>query len=204
MDLSLNDAVAQMKENGRACSAKTRSHRTAGIIFRQVGLVVIAAITGFALACALLLGLSYTVISPVNSPRLAEVAYRPTGRTVAYLHDLGELITLLHDAAEDDMMSYHSLSEIVQSCVELGWIAADKKDRFEKDSWRRPFKYKCSKGDRCMIVQVSSDGPDGVSQGGDGDDIVLTVILPTNGEYPRLHLRWVAYGRVKTRTETVN
>lgn len=106
--------------------------------------------------------------------------YQTEGRTWSNLELWGEYIKSTHEAGinletrESPKAAADYLKSIkATSDYEYSLLVAD--------AWGRPFHWKVFVRDGATVIKIISDGKDGISQDGGGDDLFIEVFIPKNG-----------------------
>lgn len=77
--------------------------------------------------------------------------------------------------------SKNSAQEAALHLKSIKAISAYEYSLLKADGWGRPFRWKTHKSNCATILKITSDGKDGTSQGGDGDDLFIEVTIPIDG-----------------------
>lgn len=124
---------------------------------------------------------------------------RPNSSTIATLSVWSEVITEVHYGERDWIGRFSTIDEILEAWVEWGILIQSEATRLRRDWWGNSFHFHCSTTDGVLIVKIRSDGADGISQDGQGDDVLLELTLPINPMFAKARLRGVKNGKLYVR-----
>jgi hypothetical protein len=87
-----------------------------------------------------------------------------------------------HLKAGNDLQSYGDFKSFLSSSVQKKFISTtDYNDSiYEIDGWGHPFVWDVKVLEDGLRIRISSVGPDGVDQAGEGDDIFVEVTVKNN------------------------
>src|SRR5262249_3396119 len=99
-------------------------------------------------------------------PDSSESAVRETKRR---LHSVADLVSNFVDGGHMDAIEkVRSCDEFFKHAKAHGFIDFDRS--LVDDAWGRPFSWTVERTGDVVVVRIMSLGPDGISQGGQGDD----------------------------------
>jgi hypothetical protein len=102
--------------------------------------------------------------------------------TYALLQDWGKSLETAHKVGVD-VAKYPDLESAYKELKQLKIIEAEGwPGRMKRDYWERPFRWEIRKQGMTTIIRIISDGRDGISQKGEGDDLYLDFSIPQKGK----------------------
>jgi hypothetical protein len=88
-----------------------------------------------------------------------------------------------------DITMFQSIQELLLQAKRSRFITGDEEKEFECDYWGQQFRYVViAKENTHNIVRIISDGPDGISQDGDDDDLYVECRWGPSAP-PAMHLK---------------
>ncbi len=140
--------------------------------------------------CALGLVLTYALVAmPLGCSNHGEPSslFDKTLADLSYLGHVGVLV-LDKGATPAELQSLESLISAALK-YHVGDTLKDEDDaRWTRDRWGRSFKWNTSSSEPQIVVRITSNGRDGLSQNGEGDDLYVEIRKHTN-EPAKMKLR---------------
>jgi hypothetical protein len=92
----------------------------------------------------------------------------------------------IDDGKGDEVSKCVSCEEFMQYAIHHGFLEYNAK--FDHDSWNHPYRWKAIRDAKRTIIRVMSDGPDGISQDGEGDDLWVEIVYQ-NGKDGHMNIK---------------
>jgi hypothetical protein len=111
--------------------------------------------------------------------------------TAYRLQTIGQSIAALHVLGYD-VANAKSLEELVDEAVKTRLIYPDDYQNsklYKEDYWGHLYSWEKSVSEDEVYIRVLSNGPDGVTQGGEGDDLFVEVRISTKGTKTKIVLK---------------
>jgi len=105
----------------------------------------------------------------------------PKAKTRYDLCLIAEALIEMHNQ-DITITRYRTITEFVSAAEKDGILDRNDENRFIKDDWRHPLHWIIQTEPEQLVVIVRSDGRNGLSEDGEGDDISVIVTLPKRGK----------------------
>src|SRR5262245_51321056 len=105
----------------------------------------------------------------------------PYRKTHYDLFLMGDALIEMHNRGIT-IARYSTITEFVSVAEKERMLDRAGENRFVKDAWRHPLHWIIQTEPEQLVVIVRSDGKNGLSEGGEGDDISVIVTLPQRGK----------------------
>jgi hypothetical protein len=119
----------------------------------------------------------------------SENDYSPTRVTHGNLKAMGGFAVEL--ATKGVCVSdFKSVDDLLRRAAKEGVISEPEIDYrgYHRDAWGRPYRWQVVAEGAEITVRIVSDGNDGISQEGQGDDIYVEIMITRDGE-PRMYMK---------------
>jgi hypothetical protein len=126
-----------------------------------------------------LLGLLLAIASPPGCVKDSD-RHQTEAQTWSNLVTWSECIKSTHDAGID-LAKKTSAKEAADYLKNIGAVSGLEYSQLASDAWGRPYHWQVSVHDATKIIKITSDGKDGISQDGGGDDLFIEVDIPRQG-----------------------